>query len=212
MAAAGRYRRGIRAAAAERRQASGTGDALKSGDNRHLAQAERRAAEIGVRDRPRSAARRGEIVGDDRHRQLPGQGPGGHAQVAQGHGQKSGGHLLAGGHDRVVFVIVGAKRRVGRPRPIGPGHQFIGLAGHGRDDHGRRQAGAGLVPPPRVVGDAADALEDSSFTTTEVLSEFHHQTRYLQSLKALRARTRSEQSRHKVEFALAIRAAQRILS
>jgi hypothetical protein len=89
--------------------------------------------------------------------------------VAQGHGQQSCRHLLAGGDHHVVFVVGGLDPLGGRAGAVGPRHQLVGLAGHRRDHHGYLMARVPLgADQPRHP---ADALQVSHGRT----AEFHHQ-------------------------------------
>ena len=80
---------------------------------------------------------------------LPGAGL--NAQGLQGDGQQAGRDLLAGGDHGVIFagVVQGGRLRT-------PADQFIGLAGHGGDDHGHVMASVHLALD--VVRNIADAV------------------------------------------------------
>ena len=101
--------------------------------------------------------------GLDRH--LPAQ-PGArlNAHGVQGDGQKARSHLLARRHHHVIFALV--RDRLGQTLLpgsglgglVGPGHQLVGLARHGRDHHGDLVAALDLALDQR--GDMADALAD----------------------------------------------------
>ena len=67
-------------------------------------------------------------------------------------GEQPGGHLLAGGDDRIVLARVMQGRGLAHP-----GDQLVGDAGHGRDDHGHLVAGIHLALD--VPGDIANALD-----------------------------------------------------
>ena len=76
--------------------------------------------------------------------------------------------------------------RSDRPAPgaVGPGHQLVGLAGHGRDDHRDPTPAPGLGR--HEPGDAADALQVGH----RGAAEFHHQTRH-EPAPSARERARS---------------------
>ena len=78
---------------------------------------------------------------------------------------RPGGDLLARGHDRVVFAGVVQGRGV-----AAPGHQLVGLAGHGGDHH--RHVVAGIDLALDVARDVADALDIGD----RGAAELHHQT------------------------------------
>ncbi len=79
-------------------------------------------------------------------------------------GQQPGGHLLAGGHDRVVFAGI-----VQGSGLAAPAHQPVGGARHGRDHDGDLVAGIDLALD--VARDVADALDVGD----RGAAEFHHQ-------------------------------------
>jgi hypothetical protein len=93
---------------------------------------------------------------------LPGAGL--NADRLQGNCKESRGDLLAGGHHRVIFA--GVVHRRGFAAPV---DQFIGLAGHRRDDDGDVVAGIDLALD--VTGDVADAFDVGDGRA----AEFHHE-------------------------------------
>ena len=109
---------------------------------------------------------------------LPGPGP--DAQGLQHEREQSRGDLLARGHHRVVFAPVILGRGLGpvllplleAPGLLDPGHELIGMAGHGRDHDGASMAGVGLALHMR--GDVADPVDIGDRRA----AEFEHQKRH----------------------------------
>ena len=78
--------------------------------------------------------------------------------------KQPGGDLLAGGDHRVVFAGVVQRRGL-----AAPGHQLVGLAGHGGDHDGHLVAGVDLaLDVARDIADAVDIGDRGS-------AEFHHE-------------------------------------
>ena len=157
---------GVRAAAAQGGNAALPVDALETGDHGDLA-AVHGGDQLLRRNLLDPGAAVG-AVGEDRH--LPAHPrAGAQAHVAQRHGEKAGGHLLAGGHYRVVLVVRGLEPLRGRAGAVSPGHQLVCLAGHGRyhDSHPLARLDLSGHQP----GDAPDALQVGH----RGAAEFHHQ-------------------------------------
>jgi hypothetical protein len=160
---------GVRAAAAQGGDAAVQGHALEAGDHRHLAAsmaADRFSGGMSsMRARPWASSVMIGSCQPSHERALQ-------AHVAQDHGQQAGGDLFARGDHHVVFVVGFGKARGGAAGLVGPGDQLIGLAAHGRDDHGhllaRRDFGR------HQATDAADALQIGH----RGAAELHHQPRH----------------------------------
>ena len=160
-----RHRRGVRAAAPERRHpAARRMNALEAGDDRDLAARETlddRLA-IDVLDARRAVR----VVGLDRDLPaLPRTRLEPH--VLEHDRQQAGGDEFARGDHRVVFGGVVDRRRV-----AAPGDQLVGLARHRRDNH--RDLGAGLDLAFDVARDVANAFDIGDRSAAEL----HHQTRH----------------------------------
>ena len=87
-------------------------------------------------------------------------------------------HLLARGHDGVVFArVVERDVRTGDlGHALHPVDQLIGLAGHRRDDHGDLVAGFHLAFD--VTRHVADAVQIGN----RGAAEFHHDARHFQEI------------------------------
>ena len=81
--------------------------------------------------------------------------------------QKTSRHLFARGDDGVVLARVVERRGV-----PDPGDEFVGLAGHRRDDD--RDLVAGLDLALHVAGDVADAVEIGDGRAAELHDETRH--------------------------------------
>ena len=90
-----------------------------------------------------------------------------HAHRLQRERQQPGSHLLARGDHGVIFAGIVQRRYLARP-----GDQLVGLASHGRDDHGDLVAGVDLAfDVARDVPDAVDVGDGRP-------AEFHHDARH----------------------------------
>ena len=140
-------------------------DALEARDHRDLAALLEALEKFGAVDveNARGAMR---IGGDDR--QLPAlPGARGNAHRLQHDGEQPGGDLLAGGDDGVVFTRVVQGRGL-----AAPGHELVGLAGHGGDHDGDLVAGIDFTLD--VMGDVADVVDVGDRGS----AEFHDKTRH----------------------------------
>jgi hypothetical protein len=97
-----------------------------------------------------------------------------HAHRLQRDGQQAGGHLFARGDHGVIFALV--IERIGL---LAPADQFVGLAGHGRDDDGNIIAGIDLAFD--VARDILDALDVGD----RGAAEFHHEAGHELSFRGL---------------------------
>ncbi len=164
--------RGVRAAAAERRDAPVGAEPLEARDDGVQAFGEL-LVEIGRVDLKdtRGAVR---ARGADRHLpSLP--GPRRNAHLLQGERHQARVHLLAAGDDGVVFAGVVETPTV-RPRWRGrlahPGDELVGGAGHRRDDNGDVVAALDLaLDLGRRIADALEVGERGP-------AEFHDQARH----------------------------------
>jgi hypothetical protein len=95
-----------------------------------------------------------DVVGPDRD--LPAlPGAGGDAEFLQGQGCQAAGHLLAGGHDGIVFPRIVQRADAGAIL-----HQLVGDAGHGRYDDGDLMAGIDFhLDLARHILDAVDVAD-----------------------------------------------------
>ena len=93
------------------------------------------------------------------------------AHFAERQRQQAGCHLFARSDHRIIFGLI-IDRVVGDRfgRLAAPAHQFVGLAGHGRDDNGHLIAGLHLTL--HMLGDVADAFNIGDGRA----AEFHYQT------------------------------------
>jgi 2-polyprenyl-6-hydroxyphenyl methylase/3-demethylubiquinone-9 3-methyltransferase len=136
--------------------------ALEAGDHRDLLallEALDQLAAVDVEDARGAVG----IAGQDRELPaLPGAGV--HAHALQHDGEQPGGDLLARGDHRVVFAGVVQGGAV-----AAPGHQLVGLAGHGRDHDRDLVSGVDLALD--VTRDIADALDIGNRGSAEL----HHQ-------------------------------------
>ena len=108
-------------------------------------------------------------------------GAGWNADVIEHDRQKPGCHLLTGSHDDIVLlgIIEGCAF-------LAPGNQFIGLARHGRDNHGHIMPGVPLtLDVPCHILDAFDRGDGGS-------AEFHHETGHGNSKVRLQERKASD--------------------
>ena len=96
---------------------------------------------------------------------LPGAGVDAHR--LQDDGEQAGRHLFSGSDDGVVFARVVHGEGLARP-----GDEFVGLAGHGRDDHGHVMSGVDLAFD--VTGHIADSIDVGDGRS----AEFHHDARH----------------------------------
>ena len=138
-------------------------NALEAGDNRNFAGVQNRRI-ISLPSIDSDARRAMRVIGQDRDLPaLPGAGL--DADILQHDGEEPCGHLLARGHDGVIFPRVVQQRSL-----AAPGDEFVGLSGHGRDDDGDFVAGFDLAfDVPRDIADALDIGDGSA-------AEFHYQT------------------------------------
>ena len=108
------------------------------------------------------------------HRHLPAlPGAGRYAHFLQRQRQQTGRHLLAGRDHRVILARVVQLRGF-----VHPADEFVGLAGHGRDDDGDLMAGLRLAA--HMGGHVADAL----YIGDGRAAEFHHQPGHAVSIAA----------------------------
>ena len=159
----------------KRRDAVAGGDALEAGDHGDLAGQHPRLQLLDVD--PGDAGGAMGCIGVQRNLPaLPGARLDPHG--LQHDGQQPRGDLLARGHHGVIFALVIMRR--GRaavvflplleaPGLLDPGHELVGLAGHGRDHHGDGVAGVGLALHMR--GDVADPVDVGDRRA----AEFEHQ-------------------------------------
>ncbi len=164
-----RHRARVRAAAAQGGDSLGRlMHPLEAGNDRHrlvFGEAPNDAGAVDGGD-PRRAM---DLGGQDRHLPaLPGAGV--EAHFLQHEGQEAGGHLLAGGHDGVVFGRVVEGRGF-----LHPGDEFVRLAGHGRYDD--RHIVAGLDLAFHMPGDIADPLNRGDGRAAELHDETRHKQR-----------------------------------
>ena len=169
-----RHGAGVRAAAAERRDAAGRlVDALEAGDHGDLAALAKPSIDARA---PSMSSMRAEpwassvwigICQPCQERALM-------PMSCSAMASRPDGHLLARGDDGVVFARVVA---AARPR-LHPGDELVGLAGHGRDDDGDLMAGVDLALD--MAGDVADALDIGDGRA----AEFHHETGHAVSIAA----------------------------
>ena len=146
-----RHGAGVRAAAAERRDAARRlVHALEAGDDGDFPVVGEALGDPGAVD-GRDAGRAVGLRGHDRD--LPAlPGPGLEAHFLQREGEEARGHLLAGGDDHVVFLRIVEGRGF-----LDPADELVGLAGHGGDHDGDVVAGLDLAfDMPRHVADALD--------------------------------------------------------
>src|ERR1700745_654161 len=161
-----RHRRSVRAAAPERGDAAGFRmNALEAGDHCHLfafGETPKQFLAVAIKD-PRRAVY---LAGCDR--QLPAL-PGARidVEVLQHDREQSGGDLLAGGDNHIVFA--GIKNAPLLESLLAPGNELIGGAGHRRDHDGDLIAGVDLALD--VASDVADAVDIGDRRS----AEFHHQ-------------------------------------
>ncbi len=89
--------------------------------------------------------------------------------------QKAARHLLAGRDDSVIFARI-VERRTGTAdlrHVLHPAHQLVGLAGHGRNDHGN------LIACLDLAFDVARHIIDAFQIGHRCAAEFHHDARHL---------------------------------
>jgi hypothetical protein len=87
-----------------------------------------------------------------------------HAQFLQAQRHQPGGHVLARRHHRVVFARVEEGRGA-----LDPADQFVGLAGHGRDDDDD------VIAALDLARDLAGRIRDPVQIGHRGAAEFHHQ-------------------------------------
>ena len=140
-------------------------EALEAGDDRDLLailEAGDQLTAVNIEDTGRSVGIRG------LDRDLPAL-PGARldADGLQRDRQQAGGNLFAGGDDGVVFPRIVQRRSVG-----GPGHQFVGLAGHRGNHDGHVMTGIDLALD--VKRDVANAVDVRDGCTAEFHNEPAH--------------------------------------
>ena len=155
-----RHGGGVGAAAPERRDAAGLGvNALEARDDRHLAL--REAVDDALALDAGDAGRAMRLVGEQRD--LPAlPRPGLDPHVLEHDGEQAGGDKFARGDDRVIFGGVIERRGF-----LAPGHQFVGLAGHG-GNHDRD-----FVPGLDLAFDMARDVADAVHIGDAGAAEFH---------------------------------------
>src|SRR6185437_4248111 len=164
-----RDRRCIGAAAAESRDATAGCNTLETGNHRNLARSHG-GIERCRRDRRDARLAMG-IIGLDRH--LPAEeGTRLHAELAQGEGSETSGHLLARGNNRVVFPLIRQPAET-----VGPGDELVGDARHGRDDDCDLMAGIGFAFD--AARDGFDPLDIGDRCAAEFLHDARHTPRHL---------------------------------
>ena len=138
---------------------------LKAGEHRYLFSLLEALDELRAVDVENSGGGMG-VGGEDRKLPaLPGAGIDAHP--LEHDGEQSGGDLLAGRHDGVVFAGV-----VQRSSVAAPGYELVGRPRHGGDHH--RHLVAGVDFALDVAGDIADALDIGDRGSAEL----HHQSRH----------------------------------
>ncbi len=168
-----RHRRGVRAAAPQRRDAAVRPHALEARDDRvqPLGELSRRGSSVSI-SRMRAAPCAPEVrIGTCQ----PCQDRAGTPICCSASAIRPGGHLLAAGDDGVVFARIvepAPVRARRRGRLAHPADELVRPAGHGRDDDGDVIAALDLAPD--LGGRVADSLKVGERGP----AEFHHQARH----------------------------------